>query len=149
MVRIKHLGTYIPLLIFVAMLLAVATTLDGVLGWERVTLYEVTAISALLGGWALIQMARLSHGQFPSVFLVTLIYQKVFLFIFWQAVTLITYHTPPVATEGFWQILAYGFLLDSSVTMVIVNGILFFGRKRGWLEREVDPVPFRSFMRRK
>lgn len=149
MIRIKHLGTYIPLLILVGMIFAVVSAHDGFIGWERNILYQVTAISALLGGWALFQMARLSHGQYPSVFLVTLIYQKVFLFIFWQTATIITYHAPSSPVENAGALIAYAFLLDSSVTMVIVNLILFFGRKRGWLEHQVDPMPIRSLLRRK
>lgn len=150
MIRLIRLtGTLLPIAMVIATTFAYFTTLDGVITWERPALYQVTALSAFLGFYALLQMARTPHQAYPSVFILTLIYQKAFLFLFWQTATILTYHQDPSYMDGAWQVFAYAALLASSAAMVVVNCILFFGRTRGWLEAETDPVPFRSFMRKK
>lgn len=140
-------------------LLAFVVTSDGMLTWELPVLYQFTACMALLGLWGLASMIatayRSSRIKRPNLitvtaFLFALTQQKIFMFIFWQAVAIITFlNNAPHMANG--RILAgpveqalFTILLGSAVAQSFVN-ILLFTHRHHTLEEMVDLVPFRGF----
>lgn len=150
MTVIRHAGTWLPgMIVFFAVVTAVDELFRDELTWERVVIYGTATVALMFGAWALIQMARLSRGGYPSFLLLTFIYQKITLTLVFGVITMIQIaeHMPefPHPPEG----TLYPILVGSIIATSCVNIVLFFGRTRGWLEMPVDPMPFRSYIRNK
>ncbi len=95
-------------------------------------------------------MMRMPRGEYPSFFLVTLFYQKLFLFVAFAAIFGFAANDVlpwvPVLPEP----LLFSALVASIAALAAVNFGLFLGRKLDFLDVPADPVPFRFlFQRRK
>lgn len=143
---IRHAGTLLPLFLLVMFVLALEAALQGELTWERPATYGLTAFSLVFGVTALVKMVRNPAGVHPSFFLLTLLYQKaslllIYLAIFAQGLKLVYPRTPFAVPDP----IIFALLVSASCAVIVANLLLFFGRKRGWLEAPVDPIPGGAF----
>lgn len=144
---VRYAGTLIPGTLMAVFALAAFEASRDPLTWERPATYALTLASILLGLEALLKMGREPVREYPSLFLLTLIYQKVALLVLMAGVLLSSLEaiTGLVVVPDY---LLFGLLVASCSSILIVNLVLFFGRRRGWLEQEADPIPFRFLFRR-
>lgn len=144
----RYAGTLIPLILVVVFGLALWQATKNGLTWERPLTYGLTMLSITLGLEALVRMARDSVGENPSLFLLTIIYQKAALLVLMAGV-LLTSLSDLVGWISAPDALLFGLLVSSCASIVIVNLVLFFGGRWGLLEAEADPVPFRALLKGK
>lgn len=91
-------------------------------------------------------MSRHRITRFPSVFIVTMIYQKLTLDLIYITLTI---NSTNLLYPQFFEIpewVVWGMFIGCSITICVVNLILFFGPKRGWMEDQTDPIPGRSVL---
>jgi hypothetical protein len=147
---IRHAGTWVPLLLALMFAVAWWNARDHELTWERPLAYGIGALSLAFGTYALVQIARRPHKEHAAALLLFFIYQKVSLalvfgLIFFLSVNLLYPGLLPGLADSEWsEDLTYALLVSSILAAAVVNMLLFFGRKRGWLDVPVDPVPGRS-----
>ena len=145
---IKHAGTWMPLIVIgFVVLAAINQAVHTKLTWELLIVYGVGATSLLLGTWALIQLARYSQGRYPSFLILSFIYHKLALAVLFVAIFMFAANRFVPWFPHFPEALTYPLLVGSVAATAILNGVLFHGRTRGWLEEEVDPMPFRALFR--
>ncbi len=139
-----------PLLVLGGIVAATADQFlrDGRPTWELPIVYAFAALSFPFGIVALTQMARYSARRHPSFILYAFIMQKLCNELLFLAATMIGYNRYISEVPTFPRTIAYPLLTASVTATAIVNFVLWFGRKRGWLEEPVDPVPFRRMWRR-
>lgn len=145
---LRMAGTWIPLFLAVVFLVTLIDANHGNLTWERPITYLIGCFSLVFGLWALIDIARLPRGDFPTLFMLSLIYQKVFLCLIYASLVGFTGHEVipwlPVISEA----ILFALFVSSTLATSMVNWLLWFARKHPWLELEVDPVPFRPIWQR-
>lgn len=140
-------GTVLPIVIVVSFFFSIGSSAATNLTWQRPTIYAITAVSLLLGIIGLVRMCRQPLGEHPSVFMITMIYQKVTLDIIYWVLTL---NTINLLYPRLWEVpewITWGLFIGCSITICVVNLLLFFGPKRGWMDQESDPVPGRALWR--
>lgn len=144
----RYAGTLIPLILVLAFGLALWQATKQGLTWERPLTYGLTMLSIAMGLEALVKMARDSVGENPSLFLLTIFYQKAALLVLMGGI-LLTSLTDLVGWISVPDALLFGLLVSSCTSIIMVNMVLFFGRRWGLLEAEADPIPFRALFRRR
>lgn len=145
---LRMAGTWIPLFLAVVFVIAYYDASHGMLTWERPLTYLTGGVSLFFGLWALIDIARLPRGEFPTLFMLSLIYQKVFLCLIYASLVGFTAHEVFPWVPQISEPLLFALFVASTLATSMVNWLLWFGRKHPWLEAEVDPVPFRPIWRR-
>ncbi len=143
---IKYAGTLIPLFLLVTFVLGLESALDGSLTWERPAVYGFTVVSLIFGQVALIQMSRFSLGDNPSLLLLLLNYENAALLATYLGILAAAMKS--IYPESIFALpdpVIFGFLVSASATLGLTRFILYFGRKRGWIEAPVDPMPGGAF----
>lgn len=145
---VRHAGTWVPLLVLGGITIAAIDQFlrGGRPTWELPIVYAFAALSFPFGIVALCLMAYYSVRRYPSFILYTFIMQKICNELLFLSATMIGYNRYISEVPTFPPTIAYPLLTASVTATAIVNFVLWWGRKRGWLEAEVDPVPFRQFV---
>lgn len=145
---LRMAGTWVPLFLAFAFAVAAYDGIYGALTWERPAVYLIGAISLFAGIWALVHMARLPNGDYPSLFMLLLIYQKIFLELVYASILGLVLHMFFPQLVAVPEPVLFALLVSSTLATSMVNWLLFFGRKHQWLDLPVDPIPFRPIWRR-
>lgn len=145
---LRMAGTWIPVFLGVVFVAAFLDGTYGTLTWERPLTYAIGFVSLIFGLWALVEIARLPRGEYPTLFMLSLIYQKLFLSMIYASIFGLSAHDILGWIPAMPGAMLFALLVSSTLATSMVNWLLWLGRKHPWLEVEVDPIPFRPIWQR-
>ena len=143
---IRHAGTLFPLVFIILFILAVLSSQDGALTWERPVTSAAPVMCLYLGIHALVSMAHASFGSRPTLFLIVQIWHKIGLLATYIAILLAALTNTDQAPDFIPEWLIWALLVSTSGMLCMSNLILFFGRKREWLIRQTHALPLQSLI---
>ena len=136
---VRHAGTVIPAAMLVVFAAILTDAYASAITWERWLSYGLAGASSALGAYACFRIWRMSGRRHPSLFLLTLLYEKL---------ALVPVFFVLVAASAEWVTIpgeiAFAIFVPASLGIAFSNLLLVYSLYREVLDEEVDPVPLRS-----
>jgi hypothetical protein len=134
------------MVILIAFVGSALTFNEASLTWQRTVAFALTWICLIWGLKGAIFILRHPYGEHPTVFPVSMFWQKLMFNVLYLTLTVSSLSMLYPEILFVPERIRWMLYIATSAAIAFVNIILGFSNK-GWVEQETDMVPFRSVYR--